>query len=277
VTEILRNPRYTGHQVWNRASGDRAGRSATGRRPTTRNDRHEWAVSTHVVHEPLVSEQDFLTVQTVRAEHPSADGGGHAYRLSGKLHCGLCGRRMDSHRVHDRPAYRCRHGHTSARTRPADAPGNLYLREDHLLARIAEYLAAADIATDPSLEETARLVGELDLAFRCDTNSIAPLTPPAAASRTKTTSGPLTGSMTRHFDPDPVEADEPAEDPDSGQLVLDLCFGSETVEPVVTGGSPRPAAYRSRRARTRRPPDARLARPSRPGRAPPLPAPAVRL
>jgi DNA invertase Pin-like site-specific DNA recombinase len=39
IAEILRNPRYTGRQVWNRTSADRAQRSATGRRASVRNDR----------------------------------------------------------------------------------------------------------------------------------------------------------------------------------------------------------------------------------------------
>lgn len=193
VTEILRTRATPGIRCGTVPAVTAPDAPRPGDGPTTRNDRHEWAVSIRVVHEPLVFGQDFLTVQTVRAERRIADGGGHRYRLSGKLHCGLCGRRMDSPRVHDRPAYRFRYGHTSARIRAVDAPDNLYLREDHLLARIAGYLIGAGIATDPSPEETARLVGELDLAFRCDTNSITPLTPHAAASRTKGTSGPVTG------------------------------------------------------------------------------------
>ncbi|MEU4448271.1 recombinase family protein [Actinosynnema sp. NPDC050801] len=150
VTEILRNPRYTGYQVWNRTSADRTDRSATGRRPTTRNSRHEWALSRRIAHQPLVSEQDFLAAQTVHAGRPNAEGGKHVYVLTGSLHCAVCGRRMDAHRVHDRPGYRCRHGHPSARTRPDDAPRNLYLREDHLLARIADHLTSAGIAANPT-------------------------------------------------------------------------------------------------------------------------------
>ncbi|WP_158854847.1 recombinase family protein [Saccharothrix deserti] len=154
VVEILGNPRYTGHQVWNRTSADRATRSPSGRRASVRNEQHAWAISTRIAHTPLVSEQDFVTAQTVQATRQSvhqadSDGGECVYLLAGRLQCGLCGRRMDSHRCHGRAAYRCRHGHTSARTRPEGAPGNLYLREDHLLARIAAHLTAAGIADNP--------------------------------------------------------------------------------------------------------------------------------
>jgi hypothetical protein len=43
---------------------------------------------------------------------------------------------MDSHRVHQRPSYPCRHGHNSARSTSSARPSILYIREDHLLARI---------------------------------------------------------------------------------------------------------------------------------------------
>ncbi|WP_236647361.1 hypothetical protein [Micromonospora sicca] len=43
---------------------------------------------------------------------------------------------MDSHWVHGRPGYRCRHGHTSTRTKASPRPKTLYIREDHLLDRI---------------------------------------------------------------------------------------------------------------------------------------------
>ncbi|ONI92751.1 hypothetical protein ALI22I_01960 [Saccharothrix sp. ALI-22-I] len=118
-----------------------------------------------------MSEQDFVTAQTIQATRQSArhsDADGNVYRLAGRLQCGLCGRRMDSHRSHSRAAYRCRHGHTTARTRPEGAPRNLYLREDHLLAHIATHLTAAGIADNPDPAQTARLIDELGLAFRCD-------------------------------------------------------------------------------------------------------------
>ncbi|MFD0200394.1 MULTISPECIES: zinc ribbon domain-containing protein [Saccharothrix] len=125
-----------------------------------------------------------------RGEHVSAGGhetrllhgtdhlcligrGERVYLLAGRLQCGLCGRKMNSHCSHGRAAYRCRHGHTSARTRPEGAPGNLYLREDHLLTRIAAHLTAAGIADNPGQEQTARLVDELGLVLRCDAAGVA--------------------------------------------------------------------------------------------------------
>ncbi|MGH3859673.1 recombinase family protein [Actinokineospora sp.] len=46
IIEIVENPRYTGRQVWGRTSADRRHRSVTGRRPSTRRDMGEWAIST---------------------------------------------------------------------------------------------------------------------------------------------------------------------------------------------------------------------------------------
>jgi hypothetical protein len=41
---------------------------------------------------------------------------------------------MDSYWARHRPAYRCRHGHSSARPRSLGHPKILYVREDQLLA-----------------------------------------------------------------------------------------------------------------------------------------------
>lgn len=204
VVEILGNPRYTGHQVWNRTSADRTTRSPSGRRASVRNEQHAWAISTRIAHTPLVSEQDFVTAQTIQATRNSTrradadDGGECAYLLAGRLQCAVCGRKMDSHRSHGRAAYRCRHGHTSVRSRPEGAPGNLYLREDHLLGRIAAHLTAVGIADNPGPEQTARLVDELGLVLRCDADRVALLdrgkTGRARTSRRRLAPQPVHGS-----------------------------------------------------------------------------------
>lgn len=95
VIEILRNPRYTGREVWNRVA-DR-----DGQRPDE--TRHEWAIAERPSHPALVTERDFVAVQAVRVTRTAADGTVRTYRLSGLLSCGWCGRRMDSHWVNDRP------------------------------------------------------------------------------------------------------------------------------------------------------------------------------
>ena len=95
VGAILANPRYTGREVWNRRQAtDRTGRSTVV---------GECVVSKAVTHPALVSEADFVAAQRVRAERAIGDGGRRRYLLRGLLRCGHCGRRMDSHWVHERP------------------------------------------------------------------------------------------------------------------------------------------------------------------------------
>ncbi|MFS8097383.1 recombinase family protein [Lentzea alba] len=137
VTSILENPRYTGRQVWNRqaTSGYGAGGRTDGRGSgrSTRKPATEWEFSRRLVHVPLVDDMTFVAVQSVRAQRPTRDGTRRQYVLAGLVVCGMCGRRMDSHWVHDRPGYRCRHGYNSASGRPPHAPRVAYVREDLLL------------------------------------------------------------------------------------------------------------------------------------------------
>ena len=134
VAVILANPRYTGRQVWSRQrSVPGAGRSTVA---------GEWVISRTLPHPALVSGADFVAVQQLRAARKCKDGATHTYVLAGLVQCRLCGRRMDSHWVNGRAGYRCRHGHHSAQTRPADAPRNLYVREDELLARLGRRLVS---------------------------------------------------------------------------------------------------------------------------------------
>jgi hypothetical protein len=64
-----------------------------------------------------------------------------SYLLSGLVRWGLCGRCMDSHWVHGRAGYRCRHGHSSSRPRSADEPRYVYVPEDLLVRELVGRLA----------------------------------------------------------------------------------------------------------------------------------------
>jgi site-specific DNA recombinase len=94
-------------------------------------------ISKSLAHPALVSEDEFIAVQAITATPTPADGATRTYALVGLLRCQICERRMDSHWVHGRPGYRCRHGRTSAQPATPDRPKTLYLREDRILARIA--------------------------------------------------------------------------------------------------------------------------------------------
>ena len=133
VTTIVSNPRYTGHQVWNRQRTDRdlvdAGDIALGHKPVQRwNLPDGWVISRKLAHPALVSEADFIAAQDISAARGPVPCAGltapqkRRYLLAGLLICGGCGRRMGSAWSNGKPAYRCRHGHTTASTR---GPGRL--------------------------------------------------------------------------------------------------------------------------------------------------------
>jgi hypothetical protein len=138
VAAIVANPRYTGRQVWNRQQTNRfptddivPGVAGVRKLAPSR----QWAISDKPAHEALVSEHDFIAAQNVTARSQAA-GGSRTYLLVGLLRCGVCGRSMQSQLSHGKPAYRCRHGHTSAHTAAMRQARNLYLREDVILGRI---------------------------------------------------------------------------------------------------------------------------------------------
>jgi hypothetical protein len=126
VVGILENPRYTGRQVWNRHN-------------TTSVE--DWVISDRPVHPRLVDDAMFAAVQGLRAARQTQDGLTRTYALAGLVRCGVCARRMDAHWVNSRPGYRCRHGHTSARTRSPGLAKNVYVREDRLLGGMRNRLS----------------------------------------------------------------------------------------------------------------------------------------
>jgi hypothetical protein len=63
--------------------------------------------------------------------------GGAPVPASRVVACGRCGRRLESAWSNGKPAYRCRHGYTSA-TRPGPGrPKNTYVSEDQILPHLA--------------------------------------------------------------------------------------------------------------------------------------------
>jgi hypothetical protein len=101
-----------------------------------------------------VSEAKFLAAQHVRAARQTRDGRPRGYLLSGLVRCGACGRRMDSHWVHGRAGYRCRHGHSSSRPRAADGPRYVYVREDLLVRELVGQLV--DRPAVPDVDQVRR-------------------------------------------------------------------------------------------------------------------------
>jgi hypothetical protein len=101
-----------------------------------------WVISRRPAHQALVTEDDYIAAQNVRAARgpcPRDDltgPGRRRYHLAGLLICGTCGRRMESAWSNGKPAYRCRHGRTSASAPDPGRARNAYVREDRILSHL---------------------------------------------------------------------------------------------------------------------------------------------
>jgi recombinase/recombinase-like zinc beta ribbon protein len=175
VAAILANPRYTGRQVWNRQFTDHREAVPGDRRSSLGpvrvcNPRADWVISAERTHPPLVSDDDFLAAQQITALCAPEDGHARRYALTGLLVCAMCGRRMDGHWVNGKPAYRCRHGHTSAHPAQEDAPRWVYWSQ----ARLARRLLAAspDLAGLVDAEALASHLRARDAVIVCGAGTL---------------------------------------------------------------------------------------------------------
>jgi len=142
VAAILANPRYTGRQVWNRQRTDHdlidPANTGLGHRQVQRWNLPEgWVISSRPAHPALVSEADFISVQEISAPRGPAGPATRQYLLAGLIRCGTCGRRLESSWSNGCPAYRCRHGYTSATSPDPTRAKNAYVREDQITPRLA--------------------------------------------------------------------------------------------------------------------------------------------
>jgi len=76
-----------------------------------------WVISKRPAHAALISEADFIVAQDAAAPRGPAGPAVRRYLLA----CRRCGRRLESTWSNGKPAYRCRHGYTSAAS--PDPPG----------------------------------------------------------------------------------------------------------------------------------------------------------
>jgi site-specific DNA recombinase len=96
-----------------------------------------WVISTRPAHPALVTEADFIAVQEISTPRGPAGTATRRYLLAGLIRCGTCGRRLESSWSKGHPAYRCRHGYTSATRPDSTRARNSYIREDHILPHLA--------------------------------------------------------------------------------------------------------------------------------------------
>jgi site-specific DNA recombinase len=146
VRAILTNPRYTGHEVWNRQRRDYdlldPSAPADGHVRRMRwNAPEKWIWSPEPTHEPLVERTEWQRVQSARTSEPRARRRQDTqYLLRGRVRCAICGRRMTGAvRGTDRRYYRCE----LRRSRPGanlEHPVDVYVREDALIDALDDWL-----------------------------------------------------------------------------------------------------------------------------------------
>ena len=147
VRAILKNPRYTGYEVWARQRKDEVLLDiedvAAGHVTKQRwNPEDEWQWSRQPAHEALISKDDWQAVQDVftsgtRRAAP-ARRRTHDYMLKGMITCSCCGRKLVANVVRGRLQYRCR---VKDEYPGIDHPRSLSVREDQLLPTIDRWLA----------------------------------------------------------------------------------------------------------------------------------------
>ncbi|WP_326809417.1 recombinase family protein [Streptomyces sp. NBC_01775] len=153
VRTILMNPRYTGHQVWNKQHKkeillDIDDVTLGHRTQLTWNSHDKWIWSAEPAHEPLVPMADFQAAQAQQERRRNIAGvermvgpTKRSYALRGLLRCGQCDRKMQGNYNNGLPNYRCRYPAEYARSASLPHPLTVYVREGALLPALDAWIA----------------------------------------------------------------------------------------------------------------------------------------
>ena len=101
-------------------------------------------------------EADFIAAQDAAVPRGPAGPAARRYLLAELIACGRCGRRLESCWSNGKPAYRCRHGHSSAASPDPGRPKTTYVREDQVLPHLA---ALAILLVGDGTPDRARRAG----------------------------------------------------------------------------------------------------------------------
>ncbi len=147
---MLRNPKYTGFNVWGRHDKRKG-------RPLIR-PRDQWVWSATPTHEVIVSRELFEQVEErslgkanaiktgaiVRDQQsPKRPSSGRVYMLRGRVRCGMCGHRMEGSHQKGSNWYRCQYARrrSQAAAIHADHPPVLGIKEDKIREAVLGFLA----------------------------------------------------------------------------------------------------------------------------------------
>ncbi|MEV6059878.1 recombinase family protein [Nocardia asteroides] len=186
IRAILTNPRYTGHEVWNKQRKQETlidvEDVALGHETRLAwNAKDQWVFSDQPAHEPLVDRATFEQVQFLLSSRGQTSPRvtsrrKHSYAFKGLIVHETCGRRMQGNWNHDKPHYRCRYPSEYAIANKIDHSPTVYLREDQIIDPLDRWLtqafapgriehsltilAEAQPAPGPEVEVTRRLLTE---------------------------------------------------------------------------------------------------------------------
>ena len=139
VWEILRNPKYTGYQVWNR----RPRKSGSGFNPPS-----EWVWSEAPAHEAFVNRATFERAAAIAARNgngarpqvPESCDDQRVFALRSFLRCGICQLRMQGHRRRTGNYYVCETRRRPLELVPQGHPKTVFVREAPVLDKVIDFL-----------------------------------------------------------------------------------------------------------------------------------------
>ncbi|MGF1600109.1 MAG: recombinase family protein [Acidimicrobiales bacterium] len=166
VRAILKNPRYTGYEVWARQRKDEVlldiDDVAAGHVTKQRwNPEAQWQWSREPAHAALISREDWDAVQDVftagdRRAKPQRQRK-HDYMLKGMVTCNDCGRKLVANTVRGALIYQCR---LKTEYPGVEHPKTLSVREDHLLPTIDSWLS--QLFDDDHIDDTISTLANVE-------------------------------------------------------------------------------------------------------------------
>ena len=210
VREVLRNPKYTGYQVWNRRATKKGGRC---------NPPSEWVWSPRPTHEPLVTKELFDAAAPVAKHrersrsisgmnsHPAAR---RTYRLRSYVHCTLCDRRMFGKMGRGNVYYACQKDPNQHSDAPwySDHPVSVLVREDLLISAVSRFFAQRVYGPDRRFFLAEDVAKELGGVTPADTRDRERASLEEAIAATERKQSRLIQSLALGFNGDQTAAEE---------------------------------------------------------------------